>query len=356
MPSPPPTDAILCALIALPAPPIGLELQWALYEDDDDQTCWALVLHAILELPGWYHSVYSTAELFRWPAETLEHRQHAHRQAQAVATRVNLRLHAPPMEQKGGQGESAWLRAAPPGPAHAYPVHWEIEWWTDEGQPRQDRGTELVTALSGKAACWAHEEVLRSRHAVRPLRLRAFTTGRGERETSWYEVRTPDHAGLRRDEVCAIAFAERGVPSRIARAMLARAPQATALQVMTAFSDTFDVALASLAILEPWRAGEVADAALDDALSRYIAYSRPHWDGARQLREVRSARKSVAAHVREMLQAGAGILVVNSVLREAFELGLMEAKDFLARCEGASDADLLAELDLQLEQKIRSAT
>jgi hypothetical protein len=356
MPSSPTTDAIIGALTALPAPAIGVELQWTLHEDDDDWPRWVLVLHGILELPGWNHSVYSTTEVSRWPAETLEQRHHAHREAQAVATSMNLWLHAPPVEDRGGQDGSAWLRSQPPGQAHVYPVQWELAWWTDDGQPREDRGVELVSALSGEAACWAHERVLRTRHAVRPLRLRTFTTGRGARETSWHELSASDHAGLHREEVCAIAFAEQAVPSRIARVIVARAPQATALQLMTAFSDTFDVDLASLIILVPWRAGEVADVVLDDALAKYIESSRPHWDGVRQLREVRSARRSVAAHVREMRLAGAGILIVNSVLREAFGLSLMEAEDFLSRCEGALDPDRAAELDRQLEQKICLST
>src|SRR5438552_901526 len=123
---------------------IGLELQWDLREDDDMQCDWMLALHVIVERPGPHHSRYSTIELVWFDAQELVQRHEAHRVAAAVAAATELPLHAPPVEDRGGQGDSAWIRAQPASAPHAYELAWEARWWTDDGVPAHASGVEYV--------------------------------------------------------------------------------------------------------------------------------------------------------------------------------------------------------------------
>src|SRR5690349_8435423 len=115
---------------------IGLELQWELAGDDDDLR-WLYELHVVVERPGPAHSRYSTLPLHRFGAETLDQRQEAYRIAGEVASEVGLPLHGPPIEDHGGWGDSAWIRAQTKGPLVAYPLRWEASWWTDGGKQNE---------------------------------------------------------------------------------------------------------------------------------------------------------------------------------------------------------------------------
>src|SRR5262249_8101220 len=86
---------------------IGLELQWDLREDGDGLCHWMLALHVIVEKPGRDHSRYATVELAQFEGEELDQRRVAHLIASAVGEATGLRLYAPPVEDRGGQGESA---------------------------------------------------------------------------------------------------------------------------------------------------------------------------------------------------------------------------------------------------------
>src|SRR5438067_4395213 len=133
---------------------------------------WMLALHVIVERPGPYHSRYSTIELVRFEAEDLVQRHEAHRVAAAVAATSGLPLRAPPIEDRGGQGDSGWIRAQPVSAPHAYELAWEARWWTDDGESAHASGVEHVVATSGCDADVVLSRELKHRFPSRPLSIR----------------------------------------------------------------------------------------------------------------------------------------------------------------------------------------
>jgi hypothetical protein len=329
-------DAIVAAARRI-ADRVAIELQWDLDGDDDDRTRWVLALHVVVARPGPVHSAYSTIELARLPADELDARRVAHRLAGAVADALGLSLQAPPVEDQGGRGESAWIRAQPVGAPHAYKRAWEVAWWRDDGEAVHARGTDHIVAISGRAANLQLGRVLANRFPVRPLEY-SFDGGPRYGGGGAAPARFPD-----RERVRAIAWTEGGRASGIARGLVARVPDATALELMLAFQDGFGIRLAALAPLAAWRRGVLDDAALDAALPQ-VQENRDDWDRPRRLREARAAGRSVAAMVRADGRAPSLLRLVMD-LGEAFGMSLRDAKEFADRC---SDPRNDAELDAMI--------
>lgn len=309
---------------------IGLELQWETRDDDDAllvRCYWILALHVIIEQPGPAHSRFSTIEVARFEAEELEQRREAHRIAAAVAVETGLPLHAPPVGDRGGQGDSAWIRAQPVGASHAYKLVWEAQWWTDDGEPANASGVEHVSASSGRDADIQLSREMNRRFPSRPLSVRIHggtPYGSGGEGASW-PADLPD-----RERVRAIALTEGCRASGIARHLVARVPSLTTLELMNAFNQSFSITLETLAPLAAWRSGALDDAALDAALPQ-IARGRDDWDRPRRLREAHAAGKSIAAFLREERRT-AGMVRLAVDLIDAFRIPLRDAKQFVDGC------------------------
>jgi hypothetical protein len=344
--------ALADAVREIVEPRIGLELQWTLRGDDDDPRCsWMLALAVIVEAPGEHHSRYSTIEIARFEAELLDRRQEAHRIAAAVAAATDLTLHARPLEELGGQGDSAWIRAQPTGVPAAYALRWEARWWTDDGVPVDECGTEHVEATSGCAADSTLHRELERRFPRRPLAVRVRGGWRYGGVTSVdaapWPTALPD-----RERVLDIALTEGCRPSLIAGALVARAPDVTALELMVVFQDSFHLWLDTLVPLAEWRRAEIDDAALDSVLAERIAMTRERWDRPRRLREADAARTSISRTVRDELrnmQNGSVVEVIVAV-REVFDLELGDAKMFVDDCR---DPRRDAALDALIRQRRR---
>jgi hypothetical protein len=316
---------------------VALELQWDTDEDDDMRVSWVLALHVIVGRPGKHHSAYSTVELARMPAETVEERRAAHALAAAVAQETGLAVHAASVESQGGQGGSAWIRAQPPGPPHPYEIGWETEWWTDEGEPAKAAAVEAVPSTSGYDAGIVLSRSLLQRFPSRPLSMFIRDGSPRTIHKEGWPAGLPEREAVRaaaRDSDCRA--------SAVARAVLAHAPTATNLTLMLAFHESFSIPLEALAALVRWRKGELDDARLDAALPQ-IERRRLDWDRPRRLREVRASGQSVAAFIRG--QRGLGSIQAMKDLMEAFSLSLRVAKEFVDTCR-SPDRD--AELDARL--------
>jgi hypothetical protein len=354
-------DSIVEAIGAIASPLVGLELQWDLREVEDygpDRTVWIVALHAIVGAAGWEHSRFSTMPLTTFAAETLEERREAHRIAGEAADRLHLPLYAPSVEDHGGQGDSAWIRSIEVGPEVPYQLQWEAGWWTDEGAHCSDNGTLVICATSGDEACTKGVRELRQRFRQRPLHYRCYIPESSQHTSlySFHESQTPI------EEIREIAFREAGCPSRIARALAAKAASVTALSLMVAFYDSFRLSMDQLGALARWRTGELSDAELDAELAMLIEDRRSQWDGPRLLRTARREGRSVARCIDEKLQCGEGRVGVVVQVREAFNIGLSDAKQIVERCDrsyssrlSSADAARFAEADRWIEEAIRKS-
>jgi hypothetical protein len=310
---------------------VALELQWEVRGDDDERCSWELELHVIVEVPGPTHSRYSTVRIHAWPAEELDERREAHRLARAVAERTRLALHAPPVEDRGGQGESAFLRAAPAGDPVGYPVDWEATWWTTDGRRHVAAGREHVEAASGDAAATELERRL-VRWPFRPLAI--VTNG------SYHTQYRGDVPGV--PTIQALRTAGRETPR--ASAVARRFADASPLALIVGFTDAFHRGLDHLEPIGAWRAGEISDAALDDAID--LASNRPDWERPLLLEECWNAGSSVAAFLRAIRNDAYNMVVLIRDLHEVFDLRLGDAKMFVddALHGGRTDAELDATL------------
>jgi len=307
---------------------IGLELQWDLREDDDMH--WMLALHVIVERPGRDHSRYSTVEIAQFEADEIQQRRDAQGIAAAVAEATALPLHAPPIEDRGGQGDSAWIRTQPEGSPHAYELTWEARWWTDDGEPANAGGVEHVAASSGYNADIQLSRVLERRFPSRPLSLNIRGSGGryddiGSCVGAGWPASLPD-----RERVREIALTEGCRASGIARGLVARVSELTTLALMIAFSEGFAISLEALAPLAGWRKGALDDAELDAALP-HIARHREGWDRVRRLRETHAAGKGFAAFLREE-RRHAGSVRLGKDLMDAFGISLRDAKELVDDC------------------------
>ena len=326
-------ESIIEALRAIASPLIGLELQWHLREDlqdyGPDRMVWILALHAIVEIAGSEHSRFSTMPLTAFAAEEPHERREAHRIAHEMADRYHVPLYAPSVEDHGGHGGSAWIRSIGVGAEVPYSIQWEAKWWTDEGAPCSDNGTLAISAVSGEDACMKCSRELLNRFRQRPLGYRCYMHGRSE-HTCW-SYHHESHVPI--EEIREIAFQEAGYPSRIARALLAKAADVTALSLMVAFESSFGIRMEQLGPIARWRSGDVSDAELDAELATRIEDARPSWDGPRVLRTARREGRSVAGCIREKLQHGERRINIVVQLREAFDIRLSDAKDIVERCD-----------------------
>jgi hypothetical protein len=305
---------------------VAVELEWDIHEDDDGETTWVLALHAIVEAPGPDHSEYSTVRLAAFPAESLDDRREAHRVTAGVAARAGIPWHAPPLDEQGGRGGSAWIRARPPGAPVPYPFAWSARWWSDDGREHATQGTESVSARSGRDAQIELQRQLEVRFPERPLEMLL----EGQR------IRILATTSIDVDAVRATALVEGSRPSRIARSLAG----ASGRSLMIAFEHAFGLRFESLGALARWRAGELDDTALDAALAAAVSGNRATWDRPRRLRELRARGESVAAAIRADRQAGMIVLIVAA--REAFGLSLAQAKELVDRAcaDASSDAEL----------------
>jgi hypothetical protein len=326
-------DALVERVLAHPAR-VALELQWEVREDNDERCYWELELHVIVEVPGPKHSRYSTVRIHPWSAEELDERREAHRVARAVAERTRLVLHAPPVEDQGGQGESAFLRAAPAGDPVGYPVDWEVTWWTTDGRRHVAVGSEGVEAASGDAA----EIELARRLARWPFRPLTITTN-GSPRTQYQGALT----GVPTTWALRTAGRETARASAVAR----RFAEASPLALIVGFTHAFHRWLDAMEPIGAWRAGELSDAALDHAID--LAHNRPDWERPLQLEECWRAGSSVAAFLRAIRSDAYNTLVLIRDLREIFDLGLGDAKSFVYDALSRSRTD--AELDATLQKR-----
>jgi hypothetical protein len=321
---------------------IGLELQWDLREDD--RTHWMLALHVIVARPGPQHSRYSTIEITQLEAGELQQRREAHGIAAAVAEATALPLHAPPIEDRGGQGDSAWIRSQPVGSPHAYKLTWEAQWWTDDGEPANASGVEHVAASSGRAAYILLSRELRRRFPSLPLHT--IIRGSEERYEAFggfcvgagWPASLPD-----RERVREIALTEGCRASAIARGLVARVPDLTPLTLMIAFEEAFGIQFGELAPLASWRKGTLDDAGLDAVLP-HVADNRDCWNRILRLREAHTSGKSVAAMVREEWRHAGAVRMCRDLM-DAFGFSLGDAKVFVDDCRDPRDD---AKLDAQL--------
>jgi hypothetical protein len=227
---------------------------------------WMLALHVIVERPGRDHSRYATIEIAQFEADELQPRRDAQGIAAAVAKATALPLHAPPLEDRGGQGDSAWIRTQPVGSPHAYELTWEARWWTDDGEPANASRVEHVAASSGHDADFQLTRELWRRFPSRPLSLNIRGYGGryediGSCVGAGWPTLLPD-----RERVREIALTEGCRASAIARGLVARVPELTTLALMIAFSEGFGISLEVVASLAGWRKGTLDDAELDAAL------------------------------------------------------------------------------------------
>jgi hypothetical protein len=330
--------AELVAKVTSAHPRVGLELQWELTGDDDDLR-WELELHVLVEIPGREHSRYSSIRLHAFPGEELEERRAAHRIAFAVAERTRMPLYSPALEERGGEGGSNWIRRQPTGAATGYEMSWHVEWWTPDATVETASGTEVVASDSGEHANWALSKLLQQRFSERPLSVKISTDKYGGSSYGAPSIGDAMITAMR-------TLALHQPPSRVARLVveqLAPSPRDLALAFCQAFTRSFQ--LERFVAAARWRRGEIDDAALDAELAAIVDDNRSNWDRPRRLREAKRAGKSVAATVREELALSYGMIAVIADLREAFEIGLGEAKLFVdeARNPG-NDARLDASL------------
>src|SRR4051812_20152739 len=207
---------------------VALELQWEL--DEDDAPGWVLELYAIVEAPGAKHSAFRLQRLDRFPASTLEEREHALACAQRLASNLGVPLEAPDVTEHGGAGGSRWLERAAVGPLYGYSIHWRAGWWTDAADRREASGRDTMYATSGEdAAARVADEVL-ARLEGRSLVVIADGEGTFARRDT--PVDYPADA-LSIDQVRTIALA--GSPSSLAKALALPAP----FDLMIVFSDAF---------------------------------------------------------------------------------------------------------------------
>lgn len=331
---------------------VGLELQWDLSDEDEPPfgyARWMLALHVIVARPGPDHSRYSTIALAQLEADQPEQRRDAHRIAAAVAAATALPLHAPPLEDRGGQGDSTWIRSLPAGPPHPYELTWEVRWWTNDGAPATASGAEHVTATSGHDADILLRRELRRRFSGLPLWLKI--RGSGERYEGFGSEVGAAWPSLLPDleRVRAIALTEGCRAAGVARGLVARVPALTPLELMIAFSEAFEIRFEDLAPLASWRKGALGDAELDAALP-HVADHRHRWDRVRRLRDAQAAGQSVAAMLREE-RGPAGVVRLVRDLRFAFDISLGEAKELVDSCRDPRDD---AQLDAQLARAARS--
>ncbi len=243
---------------------VGLELQWSLYEHEDDHTEWMLALHVVVERAGEHHSRYATVEVVALKAEQADARRATHQFAARIAEAVGLpMLHAPCVEDLGGQGGSAWIRAQPPGPPHPYELRWAVTWWTEAGDLERGEGVEIVHATSGSDADMQLARMLNDRITGRPMQatLRGGTRYGSTSEPGRWPTGIPDDEHVR-----AVALESGCRASAIARALLAGTPSLRAIDLMVVFEHCFRTSLERLTPLARWKAGALDDDALDAAM------------------------------------------------------------------------------------------
>ena len=266
-------EVVKRALGVIAEPLVALELRWE-PRGDEIETFWQLELHAIVAKPGDDHSVYSSVPLYSLPAHTLEQRQDTHAIARTIADASALPLHAPAVEDEVPRDYSTWIDRQPAGPMLRYTFTWEARYWTDAGIEEHVRGTDVIEETCGRAARYAIYGQLADRFAPRPLTLEladrvALTLG------APYPTGLPAIPQLRE-----LARTHACRPSPIARDVVERAPNATALQLMLAFRAAFTPRgeLAPYRVLGAWHTGNADAVVLDDVLTPLITNARRSWD------------------------------------------------------------------------------
>jgi len=320
---------------------IGLELQWKSRGGDDDEPyVIMLALHVIVARPGEHHSQYSTIEITRFDAADLDQRRTVHRLAAAVAESTRLPLHTPPLETEFRTSGSAWIAAQPVGPLHSYEVAWKARWFEENGAPAQASGVANVPAISGREADRIFSREIPRRFSGRVLsvgtQIGSLRSGGGHMD-NWPNI-LPSMERVRE-----IAVTEGSRASCIARGLVARAPDATALDLMIAYHQAFYLAIDALVPLAAWRRGTVDDAALDAALPQ-IAENRESWSRPGRLREARAAGQSIAAFMRQEAYPG-NFVRLTVDLMDTFGIPLGSAKTFVDNCRDPRND---AQLDEQL--------
>ena len=218
-----------------------------------------------------------------------------------------------------------------PGPDHSSYSTVEVARFAAE--QLEERLRALRIASSGRDAELLLSRELKRRFSSRPLSIQidgGSRYGGGGEAASWPDA-LPD-----RERVREIALTEGCRASAIARALVARIPEVTALALMIAFSESFAITLEALVPLAAWRRGALDDAALDAALP-HLTRHRDDWDRVRRLREARAAGTSIAAFVREERHRAAGPVKLVMDLIDAFGMRLGDAKQFVDDCRDSRD-------------------
>ncbi|MEO8550281.1 MAG: hypothetical protein ABI678_09910 [Kofleriaceae bacterium] len=313
-----------------------LELQWEL-DGEDDAMSWMLDLHAIVDAPGPTHSAYKCQRLDRFPATTLEEREHAHASAQRLASNLGVPLEAPDVHAHGGQGGSRWIERAPVGALYGYPLRWTACWWTDFAEQREASGRETMYATSGQAAARLLVDELARRLAGGALRI--FVEGDDDTHARHDVPPLYPAAAPPIDRVRALALT--GPPSAIARALFLDTP----FDLIVVFSLAFYWSYEQLVALATWYVDHDDDA-LDATLGPKLAETRPTWDRPRRLREAFAAGHNIAALLRSEVITDRMRIFMQ--LREIFDLSFADTKDFVGDLEDPrNDARLDAMLRLR---------
>jgi len=312
---------------------VVLELQWAL-DGDDDSLTWVLDLYAIVDAPGPTHSAFRAQRLDRFPATTLEEREHAHASGRRLADNLGVPFEAPDVTDHGGTGGSRWLERAAAGGLYGYPIRWTARWWTDVADRREASGRDTMYATSGKAAARQVAREVAARTVGRALYVLAEGDDTHE---SHHEHETYPADAISIAQVRALATS----PSSLVKVL----DLATPFDLMIVFSEAFYLTYEVLVSLATWYVDR-DDAALDAALGPKLADTRYAWDRPRRLREAFAAGKSIAALLRDERTHDRVRAFVD--LRDLFDLSFSDAKDFISSFEDArNDARLDAMLRLR---------
>ncbi|GCD97053.1 hypothetical protein [Embleya hyalina] len=224
-------------------------------------------------------------------------------------------------------------------------VHWDADYWLDEGVPRTARGVEKVRARCGADAYARVTEALPARLGSDdgPVTVSlSIPAPHGDLDRSESLPPPRHHTCLPRRHIVAAAQELRALRGagrdptailRILHARTLRSPQGspaeragaapTAMALMWTMHQAFGLALSECLEIGAWRTGRMADDELDDVLGRRLSQTEHHWNLPDRIRDAHRSGYSIAPILRtEHVRAGRMWLIRHLLEAFGFDQGI----------------------------------